>query len=108
MKKTMLTIAMFLAFVGIAQAQSNNTKVVKEGKTFTATKEVKRDIKDSTYTKTDYTYVDTDGVAYTIYLHTISRGENQGKTFCYIKRYAKKSGKAYWKKIDVKPEELKE
>jgi len=104
MKKIVITIALFLAIAGTAAAQSS-VSVTKEGKTFTATKKADS---EKGYKPTGFTYVDTDGKAYEIYLHTAQKGEHAGETRCYIKKTSKKTGKPYWKQIPVKPEELKE
>ena len=109
MKKTLLTIAAFL-LVGIATLNAQNTSSVsvsKDGKTFTATKQAKNTTGKG-YTPTGFTYIDTDGNAYEIHVHTTQRGEHAGETKCYIQRTSKKTGKPYWKEIPVKPEELKE
>lgn len=107
MKKLILTTALFLVVSMMATAQTK-TAVHKEGHTFTATKATSHDNENKGYTPTGYYYVDTDGQTYEIHTHTAQKGEHQGETFCYIQRVSKKTGKPYWKKIDVKPEELKE
>lgn len=106
MKKIILTAALFLAFACTAGAQTKTT-VTKDGKTFTAVKN-NTDNTDKGYKPSGFQYIDTDGISYEIYTHTIQKGENAGETRCYIRRVSKKTGKPYWKKIDVKPEELKE
>lgn len=106
MKKIVITIALFLAIAGTAAAQKN-VSVTKEGKTFTATRNATAG-SEKGYKPTGYTYVDTDGNAYEIHIHTVQKGEHAGETRCYIRRTSKKTGKPYWKIIPVKPEELKE
>lgn len=71
---------------------------------YVAVKTVKKS--QSTYTPTGKYYVDTDSIRYEIYLHTTTKGKNAGQTYCYIQKVSKKTGKSYWKKIDVKPKEL--
>lgn len=102
----LLTAAFLMAFgLGcIAQQGNNNVTVTREGKTFTATRTNNNEGKG--YTPTGYTYIDTDGQSYEIHIHTTQRGEHAGETKCYIQRTSKKTGKAYWKAIPVKPEEL--
>ena len=87
----------------IAMGQVNYQKI--DNNTFQATKTVST--KQSTYQPTGKYYIDTDGIKYEIHTHTVTKGDNKGKTFCYIKKVSKKSGKSYWKQIAVKPEELK-
>ena len=89
----------------IAMGQVNYQKV--DNNTFKATTVSTNSTKQSTYQPTGKYYIDTDGIKYEIYLHTVTKGDNKGKTFCYIKKVSKKSGKSYWKQIAVKPEELK-
>lgn len=89
--------------MGTAFGQSTYTKV--DNNTFRAEK-VQR-TRPSAYKPTGKFYVDRDSVRYEIYTHTVSKGENAGKTFCYIQKVSKKTGKTYWKRIDVKPQELR-
>jgi hypothetical protein len=91
-----------LLISGIAMGQSSYQKV--DNNTFRAEKVQKT--RPSTYQPTGKYYIDRDSVRYEIHTHTVSKGENAGKTFCYIQKVSKKTGKPYWKKIDVKPEEL--
>lgn len=106
MKKLMIAAVLFFAcMTAQAQTTNGNVTIVKEGKTFTATKAGGKS--GSGYQPTGYTYIDTDGNAYEIHTHEITKGKNQGKTKCYIQRVSKTSGKNYWKEIAVKPEELK-
>lgn len=102
MKKIFFCIAMMLC-VSMAWGQSNYSKV--DGNTFKAEKVVKA--KASTYQATGKYYIDTDTVRYEIYTHTVTKGKEAGQTFCYIQKVSKKTGKSYWKRIDVKPEELR-
>ena len=96
--KRILFILMMLLCLG-ASAQTYN-KV--DDNTFKVTATTGK----SSYQPTGKYYIAKDGVKYEIYLHTVTKGDNKGKTFCYIKRVSKKSGKSYWQKIDVKPEEV--
>lgn len=100
MKHIILFIALLL-MSGIAMGQSTYQKV--DNKTFQS---VKVDKTNSNYTPTGYYFVDKKGVKYEIYVHTMTRGKNADKKACYIKKISAKTGKPYWQKIDVKPEEL--
>lgn len=101
MKKTILCVLMTLC-MACAWGQASYSKV--DGNTFKAEKVVRS--KASTYQATGKYYIDTDTVRYEIYTHTVSKGKEAGQTFCYIQKVSKKTGKRYWKKIDIKPEEL--
>lgn len=106
MKKLMIAAALFLACMAAqAQTTNGNVTIVKEGKTFTATKASGKS--GSGYQPTGYTYIDTDGNAYEIHTHASSKGKNAGVVRCFIQKTSKTSGKNYWKEIAVKPEELK-
>lgn len=79
MKKIIICIIMMLALSVNAQAQSVN----KQGNTFTQVSNKK----SGKETKTIFTYKDSKGVEYPIYLSA------SGKAF--IKKVSKKSGKEY-------------
>ena len=96
MKGRILTLAFILAST-VCFAQSK-VEVKKEGNTFVATKTT-----NSSYIPTKYSYRDTDGMTYQIFVHTTKKGE----TKCYIKKISKKTGNEYWKEIPVKPEDVK-
>lgn len=112
MKKVIFCIAVLL-ISSIAMGQqptkvakeSKTTQVVKvDNKTFKATNSKKS---GGDYKPTGFYYETSKGEKYEIYIHTITRGDNAGQKACYIKRISKKTGKSYWSKINVKPEELK-
>ena len=111
MKKMFFCIVMVaIASIAMGQtkptkvAESKTTQVVKvDNKTFKATNSKKS---GGDYKPTGYYYETSKGEKYEIYIHTISRGDNAGQKACYIKRTSKKTGKEYWQKIDVKPEDL--
>lgn len=108
MKKllSMFAIAVMMA-VGCA-TMSAQTTITRQGNTFVATKTTKeKPAKESTYYPTNAKYLHLDGKTYQIFTHTITRGENKGKEFCYIKMVAKKSGNERWEKIEVDPAEAK-
>jgi hypothetical protein len=102
MKKIILILIALVVFGATVNAQSTYSKV--DNKTFKSEKVAKT--KSSSYTPTGYYYITKDSVKYEIYLHTTTKGKNAGQTYCYIQRISKKTGKSYWQKIDVKPEEL--
>lgn len=102
MKKIILILIALVAFGATVNAQQSYSKV--DNKTFKSEKVTKT--KASTYTPTGYYYVDNDSIKYEIHIHTTTKGKNAGQTYCYIQKISKKTGKPYWKKIDVKPEEL--
>ena len=112
MKKLFFFIAV-LAIANIAMGQAKPTKVAEskttqvvkvDSKTFKATSSKKS---GGDYKPTGFYYETSKGEKYEIYIHTITRGDNAGQKACYIKRISKKTGKEYWSKINVKPEELK-
>ena len=98
-----IILCILLALSTTAAFGQSYTKV--DNKTFQAVK-VERAKDANSYKPTGNYYVAKDGKKYEIYLHTCKRGEHKGETFCYILRTSAKTGKTYWQKIDVKPEEL--
>lgn len=101
MKHIVFFIVMLL-MSGIAVGQSTYQKV--DNKTFKQVKVEKSN--DSTYHATGYYWETKKGEKFEIYIHTPTRGKNAGIKACYIKRISAKTGKVYWQRIDVKPEEL--
>lgn len=80
--------------------KTSNVKVEKiDAKTFKATKSSSS--RGNSYQPTGYYYIDTDGNKYEIYSHVVTKGNNAGKTQYYIQRTSKKSGKTYWKKVEI-------
>lgn len=75
---------------------ANATDIKREGTTFVAEKTIN---KESSYVKTDYTYVDTKGVSYSIYVHQIKTGDNAGRWCAYIQKTSTKSGNEYMYKL---------
>ena len=80
MKKLIICISMMVAFSLVTNAQSVN----RQGNNFTQVTNKKSASKE---TKTQYTYKDSKGVVYPIYL------SSTGKAF--IKKISKKTGKEY-------------
>ena len=80
MKKLIICISMMLAFSLVTNAQS----VQRQGNTFTQVNNKKPAGKE---TKTQYTYKDSKGVEYPVYLSSTGKA--------YIKKISKKTGKEY-------------
>ena len=97
MKKLVLCISMMLAFGLVSNAQSVN----RQGNTFTQVSNKK----SGQETKTQFTYKDSNGVVYPVYL------SSTGKAF--IKKVSKKTGKEYKQYVpeigkQINPEAYKE
>lgn len=84
MKKVFFFV-LFAMLVCVGMAQ--NVNVERNGKNFVATKTEKAKTASSSATKTEYSYTDTDGKTYEIWLSKNGRA--------YIKRVSAKTGKAY-------------
>lgn len=99
MKHIIILFAMLLiGGVAVCQQSTKAAKVIKvDTKTFKADSSKA----NSSYQPTGYYYQLKSGEKREIYIHTVTRGDNKGKTFCYIK-----TPKGSWSKINVKPEEL--
>jgi hypothetical protein len=108
MKKILLS-ALLMAACFMGYSQDNARPVKQDGNVFSTTTTVKSTVKgpgDPKYIPTAYKWKDSKGNIFTIYLHTVTRGDNAGQTFCYIWRVPE-SGKGYWQKIPVEPARLK-
>lgn len=92
MKKVIITFAILIASMSLASAQDHN--FTKDGKTFTqgARKGASRASSD---VATAYTWKDSKGNTYPIFLHTYTKGEKAGKTTCYVIKTSAKTGKEY-------------
>lgn len=92
MRKTIMTIAILIASMGLASAQEHN--FTQDGKTFVqgARKGSSRASSDQA---TAYTWRDSKGNEYPIFLHTYERGEKAGRTTCYVFKTSAKTGKQY-------------
>lgn len=92
MKRIIITIAILVASTALAKAQDHN--FTQEGKTFVqgARKATSRASKDQ---PTSYTWKDSKGNEYPIFLHTYERGEKAGRTTCYVFKVSAKTGKEY-------------
>lgn len=107
MKKFIFIIALVLmSTIALGQqptksAVKSQSQIVKvDNKTFKSSSAKKSSSSD--YKPTGYYYQLKSGEKREIYTHTVTRGENKGKTFCYIK-----TPKGGWSKIKVTPEELR-
>jgi len=96
MKRIIITIAIIVSAMSAASAQDRTAgaSFTKDGKTFVQQKSA-RASRPSDDRATAYTWKDSKGNEYPIYLHTYTRGENAGKTTCYVLRTSKKTGKEY-------------
>ena len=92
MKRIIITFAILIASAGLMKAQDHN--FTQEGKTFVqgARKATSRASKDIA---TAYTWKDSKGNEYPIFLHTYERGEKAGRTTCYVFKTSAKTGKEY-------------
>jgi hypothetical protein len=94
MKKVIITIAILIASMSLANAQDRTPNFTQDGKTFVqgARKGSSRASKDQ---PTAYTWRDSKGNEYPIFLHTYERGEKAGRTTCYVVKTSAKTGKEY-------------
>ena len=92
MHKFIIGVIIILAsIVGCNTAKAQNVK--REGNTFIA--ESSRGASASKDVATTYTWKDTKGNEYPIYLHQYSKGENAGKWTAYVIRKSAKTGNEY-------------
>lgn len=85
----MRTLFIILAFIISATvAQADQPTYSPETKTFTTEKK-------SSDIPTEYTWVDSKGNSYQIYLHQYTKGENQGQWTCFVYRISQKTGNTY-------------
>lgn len=76
--------------VGSQVAKAQSYKV--EGKTITV---VKQSGVSSNDIKTDFTFKDSKGVEYPIYLHKATKGEHEGMYSAYVVKTSSKTGNEY-------------
>lgn len=92
MRKIIVGIIIILA--GIAACNTTEAQNVKrEGKTFIA--ESSRGSSSTKDVATTYTWKDSKGKEYPIFLHQYSRGEKVGQWTTYVMRVSAKTGKEY-------------
>ena len=90
MKKIMAMAIVMVAMVcGANSATAQNYN--KDGKTFTQV----RAARASNDIETAYTWVDTKGNIYPIWLHQYAKGDKQGQWTAYVVKVSEKSGKEY-------------
>ena len=92
MKKVIITIAILIASVGLANGQDRTPKFTQEGRTFVQQNAGRT---SKTAEPTGYTWKDSKGNEYPIFLHTYERGEKAGRTTCYVVKTSAKTGKEY-------------
>ena len=92
--KNIILLVVLLLSLGTLSAQTQTKKV--DDKTY---QEVSKS--SSSYVETDMVYIDKNGQKYTIYSHTFTRGDRKGQTGYFIKKVSKKSGKPYWKEVNL-------
>lgn len=95
--KRFIILMLCLVTFGIAAAQQQTQKV--DTKTYQAVKAERSG--SSSYKATDMTYIHTDGVKYTIYEHTFTKGARKGQKAYFVQMTSKKSGKKYWKEVKL-------
>lgn len=88
MKHIIILLALIISFIS-APIFAQSYKI--EGKEIVQQKSAK----SSNDTKTDYTYKDSKGNIYPIYLHKYTKEENIGKHTCYVIKTSQKTGKTY-------------
>lgn len=81
-----------VSLVGCQITKAQDTKVQKEGKTFIASSSRGSSDKD---VATIYTWRDSKGNEYPIFLHQYTKGENEGKWTAYVKKVSAKTNKEY-------------
>ena len=93
MKKTFITIALFLALAVVAGAQERKQNgYTRQGNTFVQDSARKAENSDQS---TTYTWRDSKGNEYPIVLHTYTKGEKAGRVTAYVIRVSAKTGKEY-------------
>lgn len=91
MKKFIIIVLIALITPMYCFSQNNNYK--KEGKTIIQTSTARQS--SSKDVQTEYTYKDTKGNTYPIFLHQYTKGEKAGKWGCYVIKTSAKTGKEY-------------
>lgn len=92
MKKFIIGIIIILtALMGCQTVKAQNYS--REGKTFVSQKS--NGASTSNDVLTSYTWKDSKGNEYPIYLHKYTKGENEGKWGAYVIRKSAKTGKKY-------------
>ena len=92
MKKVIITIAIVIASMSLANAQDRTPNFTQEGRTFVQQKAGRT---SKTAEPTGYTWKDSKGNEYPLFLHTYTKGEKAGRTTCYVFKTSAKTGKEY-------------
>ena len=92
MKKVIITIAIVIASMSLANAQDRTPNFTQEGRTFVQQKAGRT---SKTAEPTGYTWKDSKGNEYPLFLHTYTKGEKAGRTTCYVVKTSAKTGKEY-------------
>lgn len=95
-------ILLITLFIGVGYAFAQDHTFVKEGNSFVYKAPEKQEI------TTNYTWQDSKGVVYPIFLHKYTKGEKEGTWTCYVKKISKKTGNEYNYYIPNGPEIAKE
>ena len=91
MKKVLLAVMLgLMSMCAVAQTTAKKDTIYATSNT-----------RGSGYHLTNWVYKETDGSAYPVYSHVVSRGDRQGQTIYCIRKTSKKTGKQYWKEIKV-------
>ena len=95
MKRIIITLAVIVSASVLASAQdkTHSKNYTLEGRNFTQQKGARS--ASSSDTPTIFTWTDSKGNTYPIYLHTYTRGEKAGRTTCYVIKTSAKTGKEY-------------
>lgn len=94
MKKTIIAIVLlFSCILAGGQGKTDNKNYKREGNTFVQTDSSSQPT--SADIATAYTWRDSKGNEYPIYLHTYTKGEKAGRVTAYVIRTSAKSGKQY-------------
>lgn len=93
MKKVIVTVAILIAAMVAGNAQDRNQNFTREGNTFVQQKAGRGSSK--TAEPTGFTWKDSKGNEYPIFLHTYAKGEKAGRTTCYVVKTSAKTGKEY-------------
>ena len=92
MKRIIITIAIVIASMSLANAQDRTPNFTQEGRTFVQQKAGRT---SKTAEPTGYTWKDSKGNEYPLFLHTYTKGEKAGRTTCYVFKTSAKTGKEY-------------
>ena len=97
MKRIIITLAVIVSASVLASAQdkTQSKNYTRDGKTFVQQKAQRASGTSSSDTPTIFTWTDSKGNTYPIYLHTYTKGDKAGRTTCYVIKTSAKTGKEY-------------